>query len=458
MSCARCGYGVYKTDEFISLNKVWHKCCFTCYQCDKRLEKECAKIFQGELFCQCCYSCVIEKLFEVISTPSVIKPCKVLSTPSCTISKSFVQCLRKRENCCPKKIDCYKSKQFCFPAEKKNCKIAYSCSCLPIQQNYKNEYCFDFPIPREVANYYSRSHMKSNACKNPVSCCTTRPCPACNVQKSDRCCEPKCNQVAVKTLKSCCCGSCEPCLSYSSSCDPSVPCQTCQCCQETVCPTRKLPCRPSCSPPPCSHPVQPCCCKKTPKCCQQYQNNVCPLKVCCEPSICCCQKQKCSQQTRCCSLKNVCPILQDCCCQQPKRCTPQRVCVLPPKCPPLQCCPVRMEGCCKPSTACESKKSPCNPCRPPKYCVCGNLNPCDCKISQIKAQCTACCNRCGYKVYAAEKISVSCGAYHTSCFTCSCCNKCLDVKNVYEGCGEIYCKSCYNHFFGTEYYGFGNIS
>lgn len=44
------------------------------------------------------------------------------------------------------------------------------------------------------------------------------------------------------------------------------------------------------------------------------------------------------------------------------------------------------------------------------------------------------------QVYAAEKVLVSSGAYHNSCFTCNCCSKCLDVKNVYEGCGEIYCK------------------
>lgn len=30
MACARCGCGVYQTEDLISLNKIWHKCCFTC--------------------------------------------------------------------------------------------------------------------------------------------------------------------------------------------------------------------------------------------------------------------------------------------------------------------------------------------------------------------------------------------------------------------------------------------
>ncbi|KAG5861090.1 hypothetical protein JTB14_001227 [Gonioctena quinquepunctata] len=79
-----------------------------------------------------------------------------------------------------------------------------------------------------------------------------------------------------------------------------------------------------------------------------------------------------------------------------------------------------------------------------KYCVCGRQNPCSCNISQIRALCSSICVRCGSKVYAAEKISVSSGAYHTSCFSCFCCHKLLDVKNVYENSGEIYCRSEYS--------------
>lgn len=45
------------------------------------------------------------------------------------------------------------------------------------------------------------------------------------------------------------------------------------------------------------------------------------------------------------------------------------------------------------------------------------------------------------KVFAAEKIMAAGGAFHTSCFTCYCCHKPLEITSVYENQGEIYCKS-----------------
>lgn len=35
------------------------------------------------------------------------------------------------------------------------------------------------------------------------------------------------------------------------------------------------------------------------------------------------------------------------------------------------------------------------------------------------------------------------GAFHTSCFTCYCCHKQLEITTVYESQGEIYCKGMF---------------
>nr|XP_023026719.1 uncharacterized protein LOC111514702 [Leptinotarsa decemlineata] len=47
MTCARCGSGVYEAEDQITLNKIWHKCCFSCRCCNTKLDKCTAKIFQG---------------------------------------------------------------------------------------------------------------------------------------------------------------------------------------------------------------------------------------------------------------------------------------------------------------------------------------------------------------------------------------------------------------------------
>ncbi|ENN77652.1 hypothetical protein HUJ04_000840 [Dendroctonus ponderosae] len=424
MSCARCGSGIYKTEDFISLNKVWHTSCFTCFQCNKGLNKDTAKIFQGELFCECCYTSVIEKLFEVISSPSLNKPCKVLSTPSCALSKTFVQKLATCTN-----RTCCETKEYCFPAEKPVVcppRKVHSCSCIPSENFAKNEYCFIFPIPREVANYYNRAHMRAKA-KNPVLCNSNPRCPACSCKRT--CNEPPKCSIQVRALKNQCdCKSCQKqpvcntpkrccCFKSPDSCPPIFT-TGCSCC---------LPSEPECFKP-CS-PSPPSARSSAPAC-QCYQKHSC--KPCYPPCNYC--------QKKCCS---------------PPKCAPAR------PCPPAKCCPPKkclqkMEGCCQetPKYCCKTPPPTC--ClRTAKYCVCGNLNPCNCKMAQIRAQCVVCCKRCDQKVYAAEKVLVSSGAYHNSCFTCYCCSKCLDVKNVYEGCGEIYCKQCYNHFFGIQYYGFG---
>ncbi|XP_030755062.1 keratin-associated protein 9-1-like [Sitophilus oryzae] len=390
MACARCGSGIYKTEEFISLNKVWHKHCFSCYQCAKHLDKDKAKVFQGELFCEFCYNSVIKKLFEVLSQSSICRPCKVVSSPSCVPNNNCV----KKNNC---EEDC--NKLYCF--EKIQTKPIRSCSCIPSKREEKNEYCFLFPLPREVANYYNRAHMKKQKCLKSSCCPPPERCSSC-------CKKPCCCPIQIRTLppNPCCCRSCSP-----------------------------PPCKP-CSPPLCKS-----CPPTTCRCC-------CPREIC--PS---------SESSNCC-----CPSPDPCC--APKRCpTPcrRRPCSPRPRLPPRPVCrppsPPQPPSCCCEKCqprCCRTCEPPC--CPKPKYCTCGTPRPCNCKMSQVRAQCTAYCVRCCQKVYAAEKIQASCGAYHSSCFTCSCCNKCLDVKNFYEGCGEIYCKQCYNHFFGIKCYGFGRLS
>lgn len=68
--------------------------------------------------------------------------------------------------------------------------------------------------------------------------------------------------------------------------------------------------------------------------------------------------------------------------------------------PPLNqcsCCPYVVDA--YPSRYKKHGKN--NSCRcdkPKKYCVCGKLSPCDCKMNQIQSECTSVCVRCGCKV------------------------------------------------------------
>ncbi|XP_060532743.1 keratin-associated protein 5-4-like isoform X2 [Cylas formicarius] len=375
MSCARCGCGIYKTEEFISLNKVWHKCCFTCHQCNKRLDKSTAKIFQGELFCEICYSCVIEKLFEVISAPSLKKPTRVVSSPSCA-SKSFDKRLEECGNLL---------KNFNPTKNEGAVRAAQSCICIPSRQEAtKNDYCLVFPIPREVANYYNRSHMRDKARKASGRCCppneTQCSCRPRSPPPCDCSAAPRPIQLRSLTADSENCRSCRPCCPARPQSSPPL-------CPAYACP----PLRPSAG---------------CPRCCPVLESGR-PRAQCCEGG---------SPTRRC-------------------KCGPKRAC----------------------AGGATAERRACT-CAKPKRCACDSPKPCDCKMAQVRAACTSCCIRCKRKVYAAEKVLVSCGAFHTSCFSCFCCNKLLDVKNVFEGCGEIYCKQCYNHFFGIQYYGFGRLA
>ncbi|EFA05051.1 hypothetical protein TcasGA2_TC015145 [Tribolium castaneum] len=216
---------------------------------------------------------------------------------------------------------------------------------------------------------------------------------------------------------------------HSCSCIPSccqTPCPCQACCEESCCEDRcfkRIHCRPR-SPKPLNYPPRPpkCTCNK---CCPPP-----PMKRCPDP---------------CCSRKKSC---------RPPPCPPTPRCPPPPRCPsPQRCrspCPPPSNNCCKnkmiyfrprcPSPSCGRSRS-CKP-RPCKRC-------CSCEDR---------CKRCGEKVFAAEKVLTSHGSYHLGCFSCYCCCKSLCVKTMYEACGEIYCRQCYNNYFGISSYGYcGNV-
>nr|CAI5859556.1 unnamed protein product [Callosobruchus analis] len=198
----------------------------------------------------------------------------------------------------------------------------------------------------------------------------------------------------------------------------------------------------------CMRPVRSCCyipCGESqPNCCpiprevanycnrNHKKNTSCPYKPCFPPSTC--------PPEPCCSPPRRCPPSS---CYPPRSCAPEP-CNPPPTCPPQDCKPCPPRSC--------GEQPYCN--SPRRYCR--KPSPCNCKQCQVIATCTPLCVRCGCKVYAAEKIILSKGAYHNSCFSCYCCQRCLDIKSVYEAEGEIYCKRCYNTSFGNDYIGFGS--
>ncbi|XP_023311677.1 keratinocyte proline-rich protein-like [Anoplophora glabripennis] len=496
MACARCGCGVYQTEDIITLNKIWHKCCFTCYRCRKRLDKCTAKIFQGEVFCDRCYKCLLQGL-ELLSSPS--KPCRVASTPSCTCEKG----ISKPAKVLPA-LDKSKKYQICFLTNQQ-VRIVKSCSYIPDKKSNidkKDRYCLAFPLPREIANYCNRVHTMPKQKQSPTNCCCTEntryrskksdntprfakirslsqqpPCLICrenyrSAPPPPQCC--KCSRInspppgcRCLTPVCTCCPQPPPChcppLPPSCRCPPPPP--ACRC------PPQPPDCRCPPPPPACRCPPQPPDCRCPPRPQERYsslsQERYPPqTEESPPPSLpqCCCASPTppSPQQEKCC-----CPQ-----CSPPPRCKIHSPPVKPPlpktyrspttrkPCPP--CCPeanrkqeTAKKSSCRCCSSLEDSFLPCV-CKMPKYCPCGNLNPCNCKMCQVRAICTPICKRCGCKVYAAEKVSVSKGAFHTGCFSCFCCRKPLDVCNFYESCGEIYCKQCYNNLYGNQLYGYGS--
>jgi len=53
--CPKCSKSVYAAEEMLAAGAKWHKQCFTCGLCKKRLDSTNAAEHGGELFCKQCY-------------------------------------------------------------------------------------------------------------------------------------------------------------------------------------------------------------------------------------------------------------------------------------------------------------------------------------------------------------------------------------------------------------------
>lgn len=54
--CPRCGYAVYAAEQMISKNRIWHKRCFSCADCNRSLDSTNLNDGpNGEIYCRGCY-------------------------------------------------------------------------------------------------------------------------------------------------------------------------------------------------------------------------------------------------------------------------------------------------------------------------------------------------------------------------------------------------------------------
>ncbi|XP_058175331.1 muscle LIM protein Mlp84B-like isoform X1 [Anopheles ziemanni] len=54
--CTRCGYAVYEAEKMLSKNRIWHKRCFSCFECHKSLDSTNLNDGpNGEIYCRGCY-------------------------------------------------------------------------------------------------------------------------------------------------------------------------------------------------------------------------------------------------------------------------------------------------------------------------------------------------------------------------------------------------------------------
>ncbi|XP_076316692.1 cysteine and glycine-rich protein 1-like isoform X1 [Tachypleus tridentatus] len=53
--CPKCGKSVYAAEEMLAAGQKWHKTCFKCGLCQKRLDSTNAAEHGGELYCKQCY-------------------------------------------------------------------------------------------------------------------------------------------------------------------------------------------------------------------------------------------------------------------------------------------------------------------------------------------------------------------------------------------------------------------
>jgi len=55
IDCPRCGKVVYMAEKMMGGGSCWHKSCFTCASCNKRLESTSLCEREGEIYCKSCY-------------------------------------------------------------------------------------------------------------------------------------------------------------------------------------------------------------------------------------------------------------------------------------------------------------------------------------------------------------------------------------------------------------------
>ncbi|XP_071809650.1 cysteine and glycine-rich protein 1-like [Asterias amurensis] len=53
--CPRCSKAVYAAEKMIGAGLTWHKTCFNCKTCNKKLDSTTVSDKDGELFCKSCY-------------------------------------------------------------------------------------------------------------------------------------------------------------------------------------------------------------------------------------------------------------------------------------------------------------------------------------------------------------------------------------------------------------------
>ncbi|VDO10593.1 unnamed protein product [Rodentolepis nana] len=94
-TCAACNKTVYPTEELRCLEKLWHKSCFRCQECNKVLTVQNFKGFGGKPYCYAHYP-HLKSCGEVTNTPEMQQVAlntknmsKVSSIPFCEIFLLF---------------------------------------------------------------------------------------------------------------------------------------------------------------------------------------------------------------------------------------------------------------------------------------------------------------------------------------------------------------------------------
>eukprot|EP00794_Sanderia_malayensis_P018195 gene18195-20010_t len=53
--CPKCGTSVYEAEKVMGAGRAWHKTCFSCSECSKKLDSTTCNDNEGKLYCKGCY-------------------------------------------------------------------------------------------------------------------------------------------------------------------------------------------------------------------------------------------------------------------------------------------------------------------------------------------------------------------------------------------------------------------